>query len=95
MPGRAQPFTPHQCLTLDEALSAYTEGPSRLAGTWPRVGTLRPGAAADLVVWNADLHALPPSRLGAAAAAATVVAGRLVWSAASETAPAEAAGGAR
>jgi predicted amidohydrolase YtcJ len=87
----ARPFTPHQRITLDEALAAYTSGPARLAGQWPRVGTLRPGAEADFVVWNTDLHALEPSRLGEAAVSATWVQGRVVWSAGD---PSAAAGGA-
>ena len=82
--GRARPFTPHQRLTLDEALSAYTEAPARLAGSWPRTGSLRPGAVADVVVWSGDLHRLPASRLGEAAPAATLVDGRVAWSAAAE-----------
>ena len=71
--SRFEPF--HE---LAEYLAGYTEGPARLAGTWPRTGSLRAGAAADLVVWNADLHALPAARLAAAAPAFTVVAGVLV-----------------
>jgi predicted amidohydrolase YtcJ len=93
VPGRAQAFTPHQRVTLDVALTAYTEGPARLAGTWPRTGTLRPGAVADLVVWNSDLHATPPSRLGEAAPVATVIDGRVQWIAAARPATAGVAGG--
>jgi predicted amidohydrolase YtcJ len=95
VPGRSQPFTPQHRLTLDEALSAYTEAPSRLAGTWPRLGTLRPGAIADLVVWNSDLHARPASRLGEVAAAATIIAGERVWSAERATEATAATGGTR
>lgn len=88
VPGAPQPFTPHQRVTLDEALSAYTQGPARLAGQWPRLGTLRPGAAADFVVWNTDLHGLEPSRLAEARPVATFVQGRAVWSAATNPVPA-------
>jgi hypothetical protein len=88
------PFTPQQCVTLDEALTAYTEGPARLAGTWPLTGSLRPGAAADVVVWNEDLHGVPTGLLAEAAPAAVIVAGGIVWSA-SETPAAAGAGGGR
>ena len=100
VPGRAQAFTPQQCVSLDAALTAYTEGPARLAGAWPRTGTLREGAAADVVVWNCDLHALPPSSLGTAAPVVTIVDGQVRGTAAAErpvtvAVPARAGGGAR
>ena len=68
-------FTPGQCVSLDQALTAYTEAPARLAGWWPRIGRLAAGAAADLVVWSDDLHRLPPGRLGSARPRWTVLAG--------------------
>lgn len=74
-------FVPAQCLPLDAALRAYTEAPARLAGAWPRFGRLAAGAIADLVVWDADLHALDPARLHEARPVATVLDGRLVHAA--------------
>ena len=70
-------FVPEQRLGLDQALSAYTEGPARLAGAWPRLGCLEPGAAADLVVWDADLHRLDPADLAGARPRWTVVGGEV------------------
>lgn len=72
-------WTPAQRITLDQALTCYTATPAQLAGARPGAGTLRLGADADVVVWNADLHALPPERLHAARPAATVVGGEVVW----------------
>jgi len=94
-PGAASAFTPEQRVTLDEALSAYTEGPARAAGTWPRTGALEPGAIADVVVWNEDLHALPPGRLAAAAPATVIVAGGVVHSASESPVTAGVPGGGR
>jgi predicted amidohydrolase YtcJ len=71
-------WLPAQCLTLDQALTAYTEGPARLAGTWPRQGSLAPGSAGDFVVWDADLHALDRARLHAVRPRFTVLAGEIV-----------------
>jgi predicted amidohydrolase YtcJ len=71
-------WLPAQRLTLDEALSAYTEGPARLAGTDARSGRIAPGADADLVLWRDDLHALDPANLHAARPRLTVLAGRVV-----------------
>ncbi len=79
-------FVPGECVPLDAALTAYTEAPARLAGMWPRVGRLAPGAAADLVVWDADLHALPPAALWRAGVAATLIDGLLVHARAPEPA---------
>jgi predicted amidohydrolase YtcJ len=75
----ADGFTPAQRLTLDQALAAYTGGPARLAGTWPRLGRIAPGATADLAVWSADLHRLPHASLGEAKVAATVMEGEIVF----------------
>ncbi len=72
-------FTPAQRLTLDQALTAYTEGPARLAGAWPRLGRIAPGATADLAVWSADLHRLPHGSLAAATVVATVMEGEIVF----------------
>jgi predicted amidohydrolase YtcJ len=75
----ADGFTPAQRLTLDQALAAYTEGPARLAGTWPRLGRIAPGATADLAVWSADLHRLPHASLGEAKVMVTVMEGAIVF----------------
>ncbi len=72
-------FTPAQRLTLDQALAAYTEGPARLAGTWPRLGRIAPGATADLAVWSADLHRLPHPSLAQAKVMVTVMEGAIVF----------------
>jgi len=71
-------WTPRERITLDRALTACTEGPSRLAGNWPALGRITPGAEADLVLWDRDLHATAPEQLRAAKAARTWIAGRLV-----------------
>jgi hypothetical protein len=72
-------FVPSERIGLDAALRAYTEGPARAAGTWPRLGRLAPGAVADLVVWNVDLHGLAADELSRARVAATVMEGAVVF----------------
>lgn len=71
-------MSPRQCVTLDEALRAYTSEPARLDGRWPRGGTLRAGAHGDLVVWDRDLFACGPDALALARPVATLVAGEVV-----------------
>lgn len=83
-----EPFFPWQCIDLDAALAAYTRGPAVLAGAAGRLGTLAPGAAADLVVWDRDLHRTPPDRLHEAGASCTVVGGQVVHGASHAAAPA-------
>jgi hypothetical protein len=78
-PGRPGAFVPEERIGLDQALAAYTEGPARLAGNWPGIGSLRSGARADLVVWNADLHRLHPSALCDAYPVVTVMDGDVVY----------------
>lgn len=80
-PDEAVAYAPEQRLTLDQALVAYTEGPARLAGQWPRVGRLAAGAAADLVVWDSDLHARRADDLWQARPFLTAVAGTIVFDA--------------
>jgi predicted amidohydrolase YtcJ len=74
-------FVPEQRITLDDALTAYTEAPARMAGTWPRLGRLAPGALADLVVWDQDLHRLPVAELAGAKPAFTILDGEIVFAA--------------
>jgi predicted amidohydrolase YtcJ len=77
-PGAASAFVPEQRIELDRALVAYTRGGALLSGTWPRTGCLSPGAWADFVVWDGDLHALAPEELGAARPSLTAIAGEVV-----------------
>ncbi|HET9326894.1 MAG TPA: amidohydrolase [Candidatus Eisenbacteria bacterium] len=56
------PFVPMQKISLDDALTAYTSAPARLASA-PNRGSLAIGSIADLVIWSADLHRTPPSDL--------------------------------
>lgn len=41
---------------LPEAVDAVTRTPARVLGLDGRLGTLRPGAAGDIVLWDANLH---------------------------------------
>jgi predicted amidohydrolase YtcJ len=72
-------FFPEQRLALDEALAAYTEGAAAAAGLAGKLGTLEPGAEADVVVWDRDLSSAPAAGILAARPAATVLAGQVVF----------------
>ncbi|TMQ69271.1 MAG: hypothetical protein E6K80_12275 [Candidatus Eisenbacteria bacterium] len=92
--GGGRAYVPEQAIGLDQALTAYTESPARLAGAWPRLGALEIGCAADLVVWSADLHAQTPDAIAAAHPVATVIAGEVVHEASRDGVAAIAATGA-
>lgn len=72
-------YVPAERVSLDEALSAYTAGPARLEGRWPRGGRLASGAHGDVVIWEDDLHALPVAELARARPHATLCEGRVVF----------------
>ena len=72
-------FVPEQRIGLDSALAAYTSGAAELAGHAGRLGTLEPGAEADLVLWDRDLHAARADELALARPAVTVLGGEIVY----------------
>jgi predicted amidohydrolase YtcJ len=72
-------FEPGQRLTLDEALLGYTASAHALAAGGLGSGRLEPGAPADLVVWDRDLHTADPTRLADARPRFTALAGEIVY----------------
>lgn len=69
----------HECLTLDEALTAYTHGVAVQAGEPGMWGNLQVGKRADIVVFDSDIHALPPHDIRHAGVVGTWLAGRRVF----------------
>lgn len=77
----ARPWYPEECLTLEEAVRAYTQGPAFAAGTERWQGRLEPGMVADFIVLDRDPYAGPPEELLRVQVLATVVGGRTVHAA--------------
>lgn len=71
---------PAQAVGALEALAMWTRDAARVLG-WNDVGTLAPGAHADLVVVDRDPLTTPPEALAATQVLRTVVGGRVVWDA--------------
>jgi predicted amidohydrolase YtcJ len=70
-----------QCLTVQEALEAYTLGPAFAAGMEDRLGMLAAGYLADLIVLEMDPFTCEPSVLRDSRPLATMVDGEWVWNA--------------
>ena len=78
----AQPaggWFPHERLTMDQTLRAYTQGPALAAGIGGRVGDLRVGAEADLAAWDTDPLEAAGNELLELNCVATLVGGDVVW----------------
>ena len=81
------PFHPEQAVGLDAALQAWITAPPAVSGDRGLRGTLAPGALADLVVWDRDLHAFPVESLPGLRARVTVLAGEIVHDGGQDPAP--------
>jgi predicted amidohydrolase YtcJ len=78
-PDRAEtPFLPEQALDLATALRAYTSG-AAYVNQLDDTGRIAPGFAADLVVLDRDLFAIPADEIGTARVAATYIDGALTY----------------
>ncbi len=67
-----------QCVTLSQALDAYTRGGAYAEARDHLKGRLRPGLLADVTIFAQDLFALRPHEIKQAKIAATIVGGRIV-----------------
>lgn len=72
---------PEQRLRLEEALAGFTTGPAYAAGLENKLGRLRPGYYADLIVLDEDPFDLPADELHRLQPAATMIGGKWVWQA--------------
>lgn len=70
---------PEQKITVEEALRAYTVGVAWAGFAEGRVGTLRPGMLADIVLLDRDLFRVAPEDLGGVRVVKTIAGGRLVF----------------
>jgi hypothetical protein len=74
-------WVPEEKITVEEALKAYTVGNAYGVFAEGRRGKLIPGYLADLVLLDRDLTRIPPEEIEQAAVKATVVGGRVVYTA--------------
>lgn len=75
----SEPWYPEQCLTIEEAVRAYTYGGAYASGDVGRWGQIIPGAEADLVLLDRDILRCSPEDIPAARVLATIVGGKVVY----------------
>lgn len=66
-----------ECLTLDQALYAYTYGSAYASHAERVLGTIVPGKLADFTVLESDPHLVAPDEIKTIGVAATIVGGRM------------------
>ncbi len=72
-------FNPAQRLPLPTVLETYTTGSAYAAFDENRVGTLKAGMLADVVIWSSDIFALPVEKVKDAEVTMTIFDGRIVY----------------
>ncbi len=70
---------PEECVTVEEAVRAYTLGAAYAAGEEESKGSLTPGKLADLVVLDRDILHVAPEEMREAEVTATMVDGAFVF----------------
>lgn len=71
---------PEQCLTIKEAIQAYTLGPAFAAYQEHQLGQLTPGYFADLIVLDTNPYTCDPEQIKSILPIATMIGGKWVWS---------------
>jgi predicted amidohydrolase YtcJ len=74
-------WVPQEKISVEEALRAYTSGNAYGVFAEDRRGKLAPGYLADLVLLDRDITRIPPEEIEQAAVEATVVGGKVVFTA--------------
>jgi predicted amidohydrolase YtcJ len=77
-PECEEPFLPAEAITVDAAITAFTEGVAYVNHEENVTGRLLPGMRADVVVLDQDLYAMPAGDIGNTSAALTVANGQVV-----------------
>lgn len=72
-------WRPEECLTVAEAVRAYTWGAAYAAGEENAKGSLAPGKVGDLVVLSEDIYRVSPSDIPAVRVVGTIVGGRVAY----------------
>ena len=77
-PETTRPFLPHEAITVDQALYAFTAGVAYVNHEEDVAGTLAPGMLADVAVLTQDLYTIPETAIGDTSVALTIAGGQVV-----------------
>lgn len=70
---------PEQKIPLGMALEIYTANPARAHSAWEWNGSITPGKAADLVIFDRNLFGIPEAEIKETKVDKTIVGGKLSW----------------
>ncbi len=72
-------INPEECISLHEALTAYTAGAANAYGRLDDIGTIEKGKLADIIVVDRNLFEVDPGEIKDALVALTVVDGKIIY----------------
>jgi len=72
-------WIPEECVSVEEAVYAYTLGAAYAGGEESIKGSLTPGKLADITVLDADIFTIAPEEILTTPIAATIVGGEIVY----------------
>ena len=72
-------WVPEQKISLPEAVTAYTQGSAYAEFQEKEKGTLQPGRLADLVILDADIFTLDPTRIPEVRVITTIAGGKVIF----------------
>jgi predicted amidohydrolase YtcJ len=72
-------WRPEECITVEEAVRAYTMGAAHASGEEREKGSIAPGKLADMVVLSHDIFTVAPAAILETTVVATILDGRLVY----------------
>lgn len=73
------PVTPHESISLMDALTAYTLNPAYASFEEKLKGSLTPGKLADLIVLSDDITKIDPEKIPNIKVVMTIIDGKVVW----------------
>jgi len=76
---RRDSWYPEQCITLNQAVAAYTIGAAEICGWKNKLGRIAEGMAADFVVLSDDIFKVKTETIPEIKPLATIVNGQIVY----------------
>ncbi len=72
-------FVPEQNITVEQALRCYTSNAAYACFMEDRLGMIKPGYLADIVILNEDILSIPADRIADVTVYTTIVGGAIAW----------------